>query len=477
MSSIPSKNVKWREFFTEKAKDLTMANSRSSLLLDLSIPEELSVKSISNFVSESISIIMCFSSASRRICFLHSQSDLGGNIMYPRSKVVALDGFNQQAYPVVIGNESIIKVIDKQVPTIDTLNQMENAEDIKGLSLSESEDIEVLSSHPFIILPPFLWNTASSLSDRSAENVFLEFSKHLKLFAEENKDKDALKEEKLLKDTRRIFQFLWLVSKNQCSSIEMYPPSDDEDVLKWSKSKHETSLGKYEREKSSSPSPQQVTAPPQVTVTNENSSNEAWRKSFEQVAQLATQSEKKKGFEKLHDSSKNLILNATSSNGQVRAGTPCTECEEFYKARTHGDAKLIFSKSMKYNWNCSVDVASGVIVNLYNGSFCRDFIESPSNFSLFSFPKKSFLGGNSEKESLLLQLKEMSGNGLSSDDIKQAMSQEITIPRQIDFMHYNIKNTKSAAGFFFSSHSLLARRGSRRPHRRKPFDLRSTTIS
>ena len=93
MSSLHSKDVKWREFFTEKAKDLTMANSRSSLLLDLSIPEEHSVKSISNFVSESISITMCFSSASKRICFLHSQSDLGGNIMYPRSKVVALDGF------------------------------------------------------------------------------------------------------------------------------------------------------------------------------------------------------------------------------------------------------------------------------------------------------------------------------------------------------------------------------------------------
>ena len=62
-----------------------------------------------------------------------------------------------------------------------------------------------------------------------------------------------------------------------------------------------------------------------------------------------------------------------------------------------------------------------------------------------------------DKDSLSLQLKEMSGKGLSSEDINNALEQRVIVPMQIDFMRYNVKNTMAASCIFFSNQSVLSR--------------------
>ena len=117
------------------------------------------------------------------------------------------------------------------------------------------------------------------------------------------------------------------------------PPSDDEDILKWSKAKHENYIG--------SVSEQPVILQP--TASNHQPTNESLEKSIAQVAKLASQLEKKKGFEKLHHSSKNLVLNATYLNGQVKVGTPCDKCKDFSKQNL-----MVRQKSFSPNqWNAT----------------------------------------------------------------------------------------------------------------------------
>ena len=111
---------------------------------------------------------------------------------------------------------------------------------------------------------------------------------------------------------------------------------------------------------------------------------------------------------------------------------------------------------MKNTYKCNFEVAQGVMVNLFSGNFLRNFDESPSNFSPFSFPKKSLLSSrNAENNSLYLVLKEVSGKGLSDHDVSAVMKQGVKVPKSIEELRFNIHNTVSAAKFFFSDYSML----------------------
>ena len=64
------------------------------------------------------------------------------------------------------------------------------------------------------------------------------------------------------------------------------------------------------------------------------------------------------------------------------------------------------------------------------------------NFSLFSFHHKPFISRNSDKESLSLQLRRMSGEGLSQIYIPNVLTcrPNSHYTRQVDFMKYNVSN-------------------------------------
>lgn len=421
----------------------------------MSIPETIPQKSISNFVSEKVAIACCFSNMTQSISFLHSPTDLAGGILFPTSRVVALSGFRHTAYPVIIQNTSISATKDQRVPNLDSLIQMESIADIVGLSSADDTDNELLSTHPFILIPPFLWSTAMDLRDRSPANVLLAFLERTKSFFEENESQLSFTLIEFQQSCKRLYQFLWLAKQLEMPPLIFRPPEDDIDVFNWSKFRHAECIEKDPNHHSAiygpriaQPAATVIQQPPQQNIDIQNSLN--------QLAKLAPGSDKKKGFEKLHPSTQNMILQASSSNGQTIAASPCTECSDFYKSSSHGEAKLTFLKSMLHNWNCNVSVTSGVIINLFNGNFSREYEEAPSNFSPFSFPKRPFMSGSSDKESLSLQLKELLGDGLSKEDIKGALSQDLVIPRQVEYMKHNIKNTIGASCIFFSNKSILS---------------------
>ena len=176
---------KWKDFFVDHASKLESSDRNSRLVVDMSIPERISERSISNFVSEKVSIACYFSSSLKSICFLHSITDLAGGILVPESKVVAFNGFQHTAFPMLIANSSITKVTDAEVPGIASLSDLSSVQEIKDLSSPKEDDKEVLSTLPFMLLPPFLWSTAMGLRNRSPENVLLSFLSRITDFRNE----------------------------------------------------------------------------------------------------------------------------------------------------------------------------------------------------------------------------------------------------------------------------------------------------
>ena len=444
----------WKDFYSHHATKLGTSIMSTQVLVGRSIPDQFQIQSISNLTSEKVSVICYYSKASNSICFLHKASNLAGGVLF-ESKVVALSGFGEQAFPIVLGNDSISSEFEEVVPTLDSLIQMESIEDIKNLEVEDTDE-DTLKSLPFMILPPFLWPTAAGIENRSPANVLLTVSTRISDHFSEIEQSVDFTLFQLQVSCKRLLQFLWLAVHSDLTPLVLIPPEGDKEISHWSEFCHLDCLQKQQRYLSPLPP-----APPSHHVQNPTesiaTSNLIFQNSLNQIAKLAPESNKKKGFEKLHASTRNMILQASSSDGELKAGAPCEDCVEFFQAPSHGDAKRSFIKSLRFSSNCRVNVSAGVIINLYNGNFARSYEDSPSNFSPFSFPKKPFSASNGEKESLMLQLKEMSGEGLSLSDINGALSQTLEVPKQVEYMKYNIKHFLAASRFFFSKRSILPR--------------------
>ena len=150
-----------------------------------------------------------------------------------------------------------------------------------------------------------------------------------------------------------------------------------------------------------------------------------------------------------------MILNASATNGTIAASKPTEECEEFFKCKSVGQAKLLLLEMVKNEFNCNVAVSSGVIMALQNGQFTYKFEDSPSNFSIFNFPRPSLDRSDAERECLKLTLKQLDGGGLSKDDIASAINQKFNPTNQVDVMKAALCNFKGVSEIFFGSESNL----------------------
>ena len=448
MSSKPNT---WKEFFSSFAVKLEGKNKNTRLLIDMSIPETNQVKAISNFVQDKVAIICYYSTLTKSVNFIHHATDLGGGLLLPESKVVAFDGFRESAFPVQIINESISNTNDQQVPNLDALKQIESIEDVKGLTM-EDVDNELYSGHPFMVLPPFLWEAALNLPSKEPAAVLLNFMNTLSDFSANHEDSEFLSKENLQKSCKRLFQFLWLAEKDEATSLILLPPSDDQEIIDWSNFKHSQCLAKKQSEIQPNIIPDR-----RVSFQQPSVNEELLRNSIEQISRLAPES-KKKGFEKLQESTKTLILNASSTDGMSKPNEPTDECKTFFSQSGSAEAKTVLAKSLEFKWGCIVKITSGLVLSLYTGHFTRSYSALPQNFSPFSFPKRSFKDDENEKETLKLSLREISGEGLNDSDIEGAVEQDIVVPHQIELMRYNIKNLIGAACFFFGHNSLLPQR-------------------
>ena len=372
----------WKDYFINKSNKITCSNYSAELFKEVSIPSPDRNGILSRLSSDKgNSILIYFSKISKSIQLLHSVSDLGNNNIDPESKLVALDGFkNDSAVPVQIDLDSLFVDISVHAPKFESLKSIKDADELITIEPPRTNPTQ-FKHLPFILLPPILWELFISNEDKSASALFMNLIPKLKEIEESNKDNEDTDE--VADHCTHIAYFLWAANKNIVPSISVAPPGDNEKVLNWSKSRHASIFPKL----SSVPSNQ--------TATTERHSfdsiSQAIEKSFQNFPGSESTDKASKGFAKLHESTRNLILNASAQNNAIAATEPCDDCALFFKTNSHGTARMFLLKSLENKFGCNVSIAQGVIMNIYNGNFLRAFDESPSNFSPFSFPKKSLL--------------------------------------------------------------------------------------
>ena len=167
---------------------------------------------------------------------------------------------------------------------------------------------------------------------------------------------------------------------------------------------------------------------------------------------------KDKKFDDLHDSSKLLILNASSTNGTDTPLVPVDSCSEFFNKKSVSKAMDFLVVTLSNELGCIVNVESGLTTSLYHGHFLREREDSPGNFSFFLVPKKQPLSTGHFKTAMVLQLKVNAGKGWDDSDLSSALKQGIMTPHDIPNFTHQLKNLWGLVSFFFGRECILAKR-------------------
>jgi hypothetical protein len=167
----------WSDYFSSFNEENLEINQHIDSLLEISTPSDERNLKIQKLTSDrGDSILMYYSSVSRSIQFIHSVMDIGSTNWSRDPLLVALNGLTRPlAIPVIIEIESLFETETIDTPTFTRLSTISDRESFLALTAPDNHPHQ-FNHLPFILLPPFLWNIAGKLTDKSPASVFLAFS-------------------------------------------------------------------------------------------------------------------------------------------------------------------------------------------------------------------------------------------------------------------------------------------------------------
>ena len=412
--------------------------------------------SIQQTLTEDIDVIfLMITPITRQIKLLHSPTIIGGTRLRAEKTLMALDGFGRSAQPVIIDSTSITTTISVKTPTASSLRQLTSIESIDTLT-APSNSRNTLKNTPFLILPPFIATALAAQDERTPANVLLLCLELINQFDTDH-DEDDTFTITATEACKNILSFLWSSSKNLIPPVTFVPGSDLAIATSWSSQRHHaclTPLVTSSDDSDSSAVPGVSAEIIQTLAYSINSQTDVLEQMRQDKQDAST--EKQSKFNDLHDSTKQMILNASSTDGETTPDEPTEHCTEFFKKKNISKALDYLQTTLERSLECCAHIDTGLATALYAGHFLREREDSPSNFSFFLTPKKQPLAGDRFRPTMILQLKANQGQGWSETDLKEALKQGIVTPTDIHNFSHQLKNFWGLATFFFGPQSMVS---------------------
>jgi hypothetical protein len=274
---------------------------------------------------------------------------------------------------IILNFKSLNNIFESNIPTLNNIKSITSPKELNNLQTGNAS----FHNHPFMLLPPFLWDSIPLIENYSPKNILTKFLEEIKSYQEEINSNNQTKN--VLEACKPLLCFLWCTSKKAVPVSLYSTDNDDKHLQLWHSTRRSNCFQ----------------APSPILPATENNHND-YAKDFNILSQsinnlpenlesaLSSHSVKpdkdKKGFTHLHPSVQCLILNASSPTREMSPKAPSSFCTQFFKSRTSSDAKLCFMNSMCKDFNCHVDTDNGVITNIYNDQFLCKYVDIPSNF-------------------------------------------------------------------------------------------------
>ena len=445
----------WSHYF-KNLESLEETNKRMSVLSSASLYSEETdkIEAIRAFTEDEDLMIMVIAQVTNKVKILHSLKNLGGTRRKPTNKIVALDGFAEQAIPIMLSDESIAKKLTVRTPSLTRLRTFVTKQQISESTIITTGQ-QNFKSYPFAILPPFLALDIIDTEDREPESLFIQCQESIDKFDSEHENDASYESAK--ENCKHILSFLWAASKNLIDPIETVSATDDVETKRWCDIRHESYLLTAGNRLNNDPNNNQVSNEMLQSLSNSIQHQTDLFETFQREKQ-EDKDDKKNKYTDLHDSSQQLILNASSADGITAPEEPTAQCIEFFKKKNISKAMDFLTTTLSQDLRCCVDIGSGLVTALFSGHFIRDREDSPSNFSFFLTPKKQPMTTDRLKSTMILQLKASQGKGWSYTDLKDALKQGIVTPNDMPTFNHQLKNFWGLTVFFFGQECILAKR-------------------
>ena len=164
--------------------------------------------------------------------------------------------------------------------------------------------------------------------------------------------------------------------------------------------------------------------------------------------------EKKNRLKKLHPSNLQMILNASSVDGEFAAEDVSSSCESFFSQESAGLADRELVVQLRSVGFPDVGFAHGVVQMLLNGQFLYFEPGQPNNYSIFCFFEKLRVKSDNTA-TMLMHLTSKDGKVKTNDELKESLRQVITTPGCFADMKEQIKIFGAVCKFFFGKDGKL----------------------
>ena len=452
----------WEKYFLTSARAVESDKLIESITAKLSdgttYPEAHKI-----FSQEEDSIfLMNYDKDVDEIHMYHSPVVLGGSLRNPASFMVALNGFGTASLPIVIG-ETKVKGVSFNAPTWDSfMTAAGNAAAFKDLPASAAVGYRYNNFLPVTYQLMRAYVKSPAKDPASIGIAFINAYRKYDKLEEAPADSDAEAEDfELLDDEPEYPKFsekflcallyVWGAANHKFDSKLLtvsYPQS--ELIQTWCKKRHDACIASVSSPLLQAPFHQEsATTRDTVLIQAFTEMKETMESSRKGVTSIME--EKAKGFDKLDESVKNLILNASSpAPYDVKAAEPSDFIKQFFKAPNLGRARTTVENFLQNNL-CQWCVNQPLITAIYSAHILWDRPEFPSNLSIF-FCGDAPLGANSSYVPKALGLLDK----IDHTDLPKLIKQNIMVPKSIWEAIISLKNYLALIILMFTEESHLA---------------------
>ena len=467
-----SRAKNWTEYYKrlvdESPSSLLSANvftnflniSKSNETADSSSPGDLLTQLTKD---NGDSILLYAAKGSEKVHLLHSIGKIGGwNFSGSTScRLVALDGFKtKKATAVIIDQDCFDTDLELDAPLTTRLNSASTIEELEMVE-PPSKNGTKFESRPYILLHPYLWETAIDAQDKSPENMFLVLKERFEMYENLAKDdKDLTKA--ILNYKIHVLTFLWAFAKHPRDTPSLtfhLTGEDDLEFDKWTKQRHlicieeDALLPEKLKESFHSTGEESQISKSELLKCFESAAKNSWSPNGPPSYSRFTN--------KIPEETQQLIFNATTNPDLDKTIVTTTkECSMFFEFSNITSAICYFDHAMKTKFNSHMHhVAHECLTRIHQGQFLWFNEVTPSAFSIFNFEKKSPISFNEDnqiaEDILFLKVKQEIVGKLSNDELKGLVKKGMKCPRAIEDLKFRIETASKISSFFFGPDSEL----------------------
>ena len=445
-------HTSWKQYFSNLDTNESSNKNLDIFTKATSVTDDFTDEVLIDVMTEDSDIVvLTVAPVTGKMKILHSPTNLGGTRVRPENKIVALDGLDSTAIPVLLDTTCISSTVEIRTPSFTRLRTWTTVDEVKA-SNTPTTGQKNFRHASFLILPPFITNHIVEVETRNPEELLILCNNLIEDHDKKHEDNPEFKSAS--EHCKHLITFLWAASKALIPATISVTGSDDNEVIRWNTNRHNCCVADSIHNRSNDQNRNGVNETMIQSLAHSIDNQTLLFENMRQEKQDEKDAKLNK-YAELHDSTKLLLCNASSTDAETALEEPVESCKEFFNKKNLSKALDYLVTSLSQDLKCCVSIETGLVTALHGGHFLRDKEDSPSNFSFFMTPKKLPLSTDRFKPTMILQLKANQGKGWSETDLKDALKQGIATPSDIHSFSHQLKNFWALSFFFFGEKSIL----------------------